>query len=110
MNNQKIKEFNEGYKTFKEWHTYKLNIIFHFLTSLLQMYFVYLCVKNYNPSYLLAVIIIPYITDTIGHLIEKNLGLSVLVNKMTKSKNSPMVSGFYNFLYRIMCFKDKFLK
>ena len=110
MISEKIKDFNEGYEKFKVWHTHKLNISFHLLTSLLQVYFVYLCIKNHNPLYLLAVIIIPYITDGVGHLIEKNFGLVLLVSKMSKSTNSAGVSGFYNFLYRIMCFKDKFIK
>lgn len=110
MIDKKIKEFNEGYENFKVWHTYKLNILFHFLTSILQIYFVYLCIKYYNPLYILAVITIPYITDAIGHLIEKNFGLVLLVSKMSKSTNSAGVSGFYNFLYRIMCFKEKFIK
>ena len=35
-----MKEFKEGYETFKVWHNHKLNILFHFLTSLIQIFFV----------------------------------------------------------------------
>ena len=34
----------------------------------------------------------------------------LLATKMTKKTNSAGVNGFYNFLYRIMLFRDKFLK
>lgn len=105
-----MNEFNKGYENFKVWHNSKLNILFHFLTSILQIYFVYLFIINFNFLYLLAVVIIPYITDGIGHLIEKNLGMVLLVSKMSKSPNSAGVNGVYNFLYRIMLFRDTFLK
>jgi len=103
-------EFKIGYENFKVWHKHKLNILFHFITSLLQIYFVYLFIVNFNLLYLLGVVIIPYITDAIGHLIEKNFGMVLLVSKMAKSTNSAGVNGVYNFLYRIMLFKDTFLK
>lgn len=103
-------EFKIGYENFKVWHKHKLNILFHFLTSLLQIYFVYLFIVNFNLLYLLGVVIIPYITDGIGHLIERNFGMVLLVSKMFKSTNSAGVNGIYNFLYRIMLFRDTFLK
>ena len=103
-------KFKIGYQNFKVWHKHKLNIIFHFLTSLLQIYFVYLFIVNFNPLYLLGVVIIPYITDGIGHLIEKNFGMVLLISKMFKTTNSAGLNGVYNFLYRIMLFRDTFLK
>ena len=105
-----MKEFKEGYETFKVWHNHKLNILFHFLTSLIQIYFFYLFIIHFNLLYVLGVIAIPYITDGIGHLIEKNFAMVLLATKMTKKTNSAGVNGFYNFLYRIMLFRDKFLK
>ena len=103
-------KFKIGYQNFKVWHKHKLNILFHFLTSILQIYFVFLFIINFNPLYLLGVVIIPYITDGIGHLIEKNFGMVLLISKMFKSTNSAGVNGVYNFLYRIMLFRDTFLK
>tara|TARA_R100000908_G_C3708451_1_gene116034 strand:+ start:551 stop:871 length:321 start_codon:yes stop_codon:yes gene_type:complete len=103
-------KFKIGYQNFKVWHKHKLNILFHFLTSILQIYFVFLFIVNFNPLYLLGVVIIPYITDGIGHLIEKNFGMVLLISKMFKSTNSAGVNGVYNFLYRIMLFRDTFLK
>tara|TARA_R110001599_G_scaffold245838_1_gene446003 strand:+ start:1050 stop:1388 length:339 start_codon:yes stop_codon:yes gene_type:complete len=104
-----MKNFKQGYKDFKVWHTKTLNIIFHFLTSILQIYFIFLFIINFNFLYLLGVLVIPFITDAIGHLTEKNFGMVLLVSKMSKSTNSAGVNGFYKFLYRIMLFCDKFL-
>ena len=103
-------EFKKGYENFKVWHNTKLNIIFHFITSLLQIYFSYLFITEFNFLYLFSIIIIPYITDAIGHLLEKNFGVVLLMSKIFKSTNSAGVNGFYNFLYRIMLFKEKFFK
>ena len=57
-----MKEFKEGYETFKVWHNHKLNILFHFLTSLIQIYFFYLFIIHFNLLYVLGVIAIPYRT------------------------------------------------
>ena len=47
-------------------------------------------------------ILIPYLTDGIGHLIEKNFRIVLIMSKFNKSTNSAGVNGFYNFLYKIM--------
>ena len=65
---------------------------------------------TFNFYYILAIILIPYITDGIGHKLEKNFAIVLLMSKMFKATNSAGVNGFYNFLYRIMCFGEKFLK
>jgi len=95
-------EFKKGYKNFKIWHNTKLNILFHFLTSLLQIYFSYLLITELNFLYLFLIILIPYITDGIGHLLEGNFSVVIIMSKIFKSSNSAGVNGFYNFLYRIM--------
>tara|TARA_R110002074_G_scaffold45138_9_gene117209 strand:+ start:2690 stop:3025 length:336 start_codon:yes stop_codon:yes gene_type:complete len=102
MKEKTMKNFKQGYKDFKVWHTHKMNITFHFLTSIIQLYFLYLFIINFNPLYILGVLLIPFITDSIGHLIEKNFGMVLLLSKMSKSTNSAGVNGFYNFCYRIM--------
>lgn len=98
----KISKFKKGYSDFKIWHTSKLNILFHFITSILQIYFSYLFITEFNFLYLLLIISIPYITDGIGHKLEGNFAIVLIMSKMYKSTNSAGVNGFYNFLYRIM--------
>ena len=95
-------KFLQGYNDFKMWHTTKWNIAIHFLTSTLQLSFFILFFMDYNFYYLLAILLIPYLTDGIGHLIEKNFRIVLLVSKFNGSTNSAGVNGFYNFLYRIM--------
>ena len=95
-------KFIQGYNDFKVWHTNKWNIFFHFLTSKLQFSFFILFFMDYNFYYLLAILLIPYITDGIGHLIEKNFRIVLIMSKFNKSTNSAGVNGFYNFLYKIM--------
>ena len=103
-------EFKKGYEQFKIFHNSKWNIFFHFLTSLIQIYFGWEFLMTFNFLYILGIILIPYITDGIGHKLEKNLAVVLLFSKFYKSSNSAGVNGFYNFLYRIMLFLEKFLK
>jgi len=102
FNYKPSKKFLKGYSDFKIWHTSKLNIFFHFLTSMLQIYFSYLFITEFNFLYILLIISIPYITDGIGHKLEGNFAIVLIMSKMYKSTNSAGVNGFYNFLYRIM--------
>ena len=95
-------KFNKGYKDFKIWHTTKLNILFHFITSILQIYFSYLFIAEFNFLYIFLIILIPYITDGIGHKLEGNFDVVLIMSKLNKSTNSAGVNGFYNFLYRLM--------
>lgn len=98
----KINKFLKGYENFKIWHTTPLNIFFHFLTSLFQIYFTYMFIMDFDIIFLFGVLLIPYITDGIGHLLEKNFQVVLIMSKFKKSTNSAGVNGFYNFLYRIM--------
>ena len=98
----KISNFKKGYKNFKIFHNTKPNIIFHFFTSLLQIIF--------NFIYILSIILIPYITDGIGHKLENNFAVVLLMTNLFKNTNSAGVNGFFNFLYRIMLFLEKFFK
>ena len=54
------------------------NILFHFLTPVLQIYTIYLMFSNFgfvSILYLALFFVIPFITDGIGHLFEKNFHL-----------------------------------
>ena len=95
-------KFKKVYNDFKVWHTNKWNIFFHVLTAKLQFSFFVLFFIDYNFYYLLWMILIPYLTDGIGHLIEKNFRIVLLMSKFNKSTNSAGVNGIYNFLYKIM--------
>jgi len=105
----KISNFKKGYENFKIFHTTKANILLHFITSLLQIIFSILFLIKFNFIYILSIILIPYITDGIGHKLEKNFAIVLLMTNLFKT-NSSGVSGFYNFLYRIMMFNEKFFK
>ena len=95
-------EFIKGYNDFKVWHTKKWNIFFHLLTSLLQITFFVSFFIDYNFYYILWMILIPYLTDGIGHLTEKNFRIVLILSKFKKSTNSAGVNAFYNFLYKLM--------
>jgi len=95
-------EFIKGYKNFKMWHTNKWNIFFHVLTAKLQFSFFVLFFLDYNFYYILSMILIPYLTDGIGHLIEKNFRIVLIMSKFKRSTNSAGVNSIYNFLYKIM--------
>lgn len=103
-------KFKKGFQQFKVFHNTKWNIIFHLLTSVLQISFGVAFVMTFNFWYILGIILIPYITDGIGHKLEKNLTIVLLMSKVARSTNSAGVNGFYNFLYRIMLFHEKFFK
>jgi hypothetical protein len=103
-------KFWEGYARFKNWHTTKWNIFFHFLTSIIQFYFFYLFLFTFNFYYILGMILIPYITDGIGHLCEKNLRIVLIMSKLTKSSNSAGINPFFNFLYKIILGLEKTYK
>ena len=97
-------KFMEGYRDFKMFHKNTWNILFHFLTSFLQIHFFIIFCFSFNFYYILWMILIPYLTDGIGHLIEKNFRIVLIMSKFKKSTNSSGVNGFYNFLYKIMMF------
>lgn len=97
-----MKNFWEGYEQFKLWHETTWNIVFHGLTSLFQMYFVIEFLFTFNLWYILFTILIPYITDGIGHLFERNFLVVLQISKAKNSTNSSGVNGFYNFLYKLI--------
>lgn len=97
-----MEKFIKGYKDFKVWHTNKWNIFFHFLTAKLQFSFFVLFFMDFNFYYILSIILIPYITDGIGHLIEKNFRVVLIMSKFFKSTNSAGVNAIYNFMYKVM--------
>jgi len=103
-------EFIKGYNDFKVWHTNKWNIFFHFLTAKLQFSFFVLFFMDFNFYYILSIILIPYITDGIGHLIEKNFRVVLIMSKFFKSTNSAGVNGIYNFMYKVMLGVETSLK
>ena len=85
----------------------------HFFTVLIQLYFVYFIFTNefsFNSFlYIILFFIIPFITDGIGHIIEKNFGLVLIASKLKKSTNSAGANYFENFLFKIILFLETFL-
>ena len=102
-----MRNFWEGYRVFKKYHTTALNLMVHFLTSVLQIFFVICFTHTLNLLWVVLVFIIPYITDGIGHIFEGNFKKVLSVSKEKKRSNSAGVSGFDNFLYRIIAFCQK---
>jgi len=107
-----IRRFKDKYIDFKFYHKSKLNIFFHFVTIILQSYLVYLIFYNFSLIsilYLVLFFIVPFITDGLGHLCEKNFGIVLIVSKLRKSTNSAGASYIENFLFKILLFIETFL-
>lgn len=107
-----IKRFKNKYIHFKFYHKSKLNILFHFLTVLLQSYIIYLMFSNVgfiSILYLALFFIIPFITDGIGHLFEKNFGMVLIASRLNGSTNSVGATFVENFLFKILLFIETFL-
>ena len=71
------------------------------LPLLLINIYIYI-VLIFNFYYILGMILIPYITDGIGHLCEKNFRIVLIMTKLTQSSNATGTNSLYNFLYKIM--------
>lgn len=95
-------DFINGYEVFKKYHNTFLNIVFHFVTSILQTYFVIQSIVLFDFKYFLCAVFIPFITDGIGHLCEDNFYQVLELSKNKKGLNSAGVNGVYNFIYKIM--------
>ena len=98
----KKSKFWTGYKKFKQWHTTKWNIFFHFLTAIIQFSFLWMFLFTLDFHYILGMILIPYITDGLGHLCEKNFRIVLIMSKLAKSTNAVGTNPLYNFLYKII--------
>ena len=105
---KKSSKFWDGYDEFKKYHNTFLNIIFHLLTVYLQIVSIVFFFYTLRPSFLLITIAIPFVTDGIGHLLERNFGEVVELSKKNKSTNSSGANGLYNMLYKILAFVDYF--
>ncbi len=103
-------KFWKGYYEFKKYHNSFFNILFHLLTIYIQIVCTVFFFVTWRPSFILIVVGIPFITDGIGHLIEKNFGEVVELSKKNKSSNSAGVNAFYNFCYKIMVFIEYWKK
>jgi len=101
-------KFWEGYDEFKKYHNSFLNILFHLLTIYIQIICFVFFLVTFRPSFILVIVGVPFITDGIGHLLERNFGEVVELSKKNKSTNSSGVNGFYNFAYKIMVFIEFF--
>ena len=107
-----FQKFKNKYIDFKFYHRTKLNILFHFLTPVLQIYTIYLMFSNFgfvSILYLALFFVIPFITDGIGHLFEKNFGLVLIATKLRGSTNSAGATFVENFLFKILLFIETFL-
>ena len=61
------------------------------------------------PKFDLLFFVIPFITDGIGHLFEKNFGLVLIATKLRGSTNSAGATFVENFLFKILLFIETFL-
>lgn len=107
-----ITKFKNKYIDFKFYHKNKLNILFHFLTPVLQIYTIYLMFSNFgfiSILYLALFFVIPFITDGIGHLFEKNFAVVLIASKLRGSTNSAGATFVENFLFKILLFIETFL-
>lgn len=101
-------KFWDGYAEFKKYHNTFLNITFHLLTVYLQIVSLVFFFHTLRPSFILITIAIPFVTDGIGHLLERNFGEVVELSKKNKSSNSAGVNAFYNTIYKMLAFIEYF--
>ena len=108
-----ITKFKNKYIDFKFFHKSKLNILIHFLTTIIQLYLIYKIYINIfswgSTFYFLLLFVIPFITDAIGHLTERNFGVVLIATKLRKSTNSAGSTYLENFLFKIILFIETFL-
>ena len=104
-----MKEIEYKYQIFKYYHQGKLNAFFHFLSVLIQVYFIQkfftVDLNIYNTSYFLSIIILsPYIFDAIGHIFDGNLDEILNNNAENKSLNIVNVDPFTNAYFKVRNF------
>tara|TARA_R100001509_G_scaffold13744_1_gene7079 strand:- start:1309 stop:1644 length:336 start_codon:yes stop_codon:yes gene_type:complete len=95
-----------GFKTklflFYRWHGTWANLTFHFLTSVAQIVLAVSFLKTFNWWYLITIPVVPWFTDGLGHISEGNFKQVVQEGKRNRSTNAVNVSGWVNFLLRLV--------
>lgn len=97
------------YQIFKYYHQGKLNALFHFISVVIQLYFIQKFFTNdltifNSTSYLSAIILAPYIFDAIGHIFDGNLDEILDSNSVNKSLNIVNVDPFTNAYFKVRNF------
>ena len=92
----------EKFAAFQEYHTTIPNLIMHFLSSVLQMGFVVAFLIYWNPLFILALAITPFITDGIGHLLEGNFQEVLIKNSEEGALNVADANPFLNFAFKLI--------
>ena len=95
-----ITKFKNKYIDFKFFHKSKLNILIHFLTTIIQLYLIYKIYINIfswgSTFYFLLLFVIPF-------------GVVLIATKLRKSTNSAGATYLENFLFKIILFIETFL-
>jgi len=87
---------------FYKWHGTWANLVFHFLTSVGQICLAVCFLKTWNWWYFITIPILPWFTDGLGHVCEGNFRQVVQEGKKNKSTNAVNVSGWVNFVLRLV--------
>lgn len=102
-------KFWEGYDEFKKYHNTFLCLFFHIVTVTIQSFCFVRFFLTFRPSLILIAIAIPFLTDGIGHMFEKNFKEVLENTSNNKKTNAGGVNVFYNFSYKIISFVDYFI-
>ena len=104
-----LNNLEQKYQIFKFYHQGRLNAFFHFLSVVIQLYFIQkfftVDLTIYNTTYFLSIIILaPYIFDAIGHIFDGNLDEILSNNAENKSLNIVNVDPFTNAYFKVRNF------
>ena len=104
-----LNNLEQKYQVFKFYHQGKLNAFFHFLSVVIQAYFIQkffaVDLTIYNTTYFLSTIILaPYIFDAVGHIFDGNLDEILDSNSTNKSLNIVNVDPFTNAYFKVRNF------
>jgi len=97
-------EFKTKLFLFYRWHGTWTNLAFHFLTSVAQIGLALAFFKTFNWWYLITIPVLPWFTDGLGHISEGNFKQVVQEGKRNRSTNAVNVSGWLNFVLRLVAF------
>ncbi len=92
----------EKFAAFQEYHNSFPNLVFHFLSSVLQIAFAITFVIEWNPIYIVCLAVVPFITDAVGHLLEGNFSEVMEKNSEAKALNVADANPFLNFLFKLI--------
>lgn len=87
---------------FLKWHTTWANLICHFATAIFQIAYILFFFKTWSCWWLLALVITPWITDGLGHVLEGNLYAVAEQSKRNKTTNAANVNWFDSFMCKLL--------